>query len=62
MQALAYIDLGMNMKLSTDDMQRIGATSLMLSDGSGYVGALSVYHELHCLVCLVHAGASQPLQ
>ncbi|KUI72020.1 hypothetical protein VM1G_07439 [Cytospora mali] len=27
--------LGMNMRLSTDDMQRIGATSLMLSDGSG---------------------------
>lgn len=45
------------MRLSHDDMQRIGSSSLELSDGTGYVGALAVYHELHCLVGHNHGAA-----
>lgn len=41
----------MNMRILPSEMHRIGADSLRLSDGSGYVGALAVYHELHCVVC-----------
>ena len=27
-----------------------GGRSLELTDGSGFVGSLEVYHDLHCLV------------
>jgi hypothetical protein len=32
-------------------MNVLNRTSLELRDGSGYVGMLGVFHELHCLVC-----------
>lgn len=38
-----------NLRLSTEEMQRLNQTSLELSNGSGYLGTLGVYHELHCL-------------
>lgn len=31
-------------------MERLGQTSLKMKDGSGYLGVLGVYHELHCVV------------
>lgn len=30
-------------------MAQLGLESLAFSDGSGYVGSLGVYHQLHCL-------------
>lgn len=42
----------MNVRLSLKDVQAFNreATAVGLSDGSGYVGTLNVYHELHCVV------------
>jgi hypothetical protein len=40
----------MHMKISQEDLDQIGGRSLALSDGSGFVGSLEVYHDLHCLV------------
>ncbi len=31
-------------------MAQLGQTSLPLADGSGSLGTLGVYHELHCIV------------
>lgn len=39
-----------NIRLSDDELKRMIRTALELSDGSGYVGQLSAYHHLHCLV------------
>ncbi|KAM3444983.1 hypothetical protein NHJ13734_000852 [Beauveria thailandica] len=41
----------MNVRLSLKDVQAFNreATAVGLSDGSGYVGTLNVYHELHCV-------------
>lgn len=41
---------GINLKIYPDEMERLGLRSLEFRDGSGYVGGLSVYHELHCIV------------
>ena len=30
----------------------LGETSVAFRDGSGFIGELAVYHELHCVVCL----------
>ncbi|KAI8625555.1 hypothetical protein F5Y19DRAFT_479477 [Xylariaceae sp. FL1651] len=51
----AWSDLmsGVNIRITNDELRRIGATdSIALSDGSGYLGSLSVYHELHCVKLL----------
>ncbi|OAA74183.1 hypothetical protein ISF_01084 [Cordyceps fumosorosea ARSEF 2679] len=41
----------MNVRLSLQDVQAFGreATAVGMSDGSGYIGTLNVYHELHCV-------------
>lgn len=36
---------------SSDDL---GASTIALADGSGYIGELSVYHELHCIKRIRH--------
>jgi hypothetical protein len=41
-----------NIKILPEEMDRLGTSSIKLRDGSGYVGLLSVYHELHCVVSL----------
>jgi len=41
----------MHIKLSQEEIEQLGGRSLELSDGSGFVGSLEVYHDLHCLVC-----------
>ncbi|KAK0631024.1 hypothetical protein B0T17DRAFT_491257, partial [Bombardia bombarda] len=37
------------LKILPWEMERLGYTSLAMSDGSGYVASLGVYHELHCI-------------
>jgi len=39
-----------NLRIYPDEMSRLNQTSLALADGSGYLGTLGVYHELHCIV------------
>lgn len=43
---------GINLKIYPNEMDKLGLKSLEFKDGSGYVGGLSVYHELHCIVSL----------
>lgn len=44
--------LAMNVRLSLEDVQTFDreGTAVGMSDGSGYLGTLNVYHELHCVV------------
>ena len=46
-------DLDMHIRISKEEMEALGGKSLELTDGSGYVGSLEVYHDLHCLVFLM---------
>lgn len=39
-----------NLRITPEEMSRLNQTSLALADGSGYLGTLGVYHELHCIV------------
>ena len=39
-----------NIRISNEEMKRLKQSSLKLADGSGQLGTLGVYHELHCLV------------
>ena len=41
---------GMVIKLSADELAAFGEPSIALRDGSGYIGEMAVYHELHCVV------------
>ncbi|KAF2236011.1 hypothetical protein EV356DRAFT_543004 [Viridothelium virens] len=38
-----------NIRLSSEELRRLGKSSVALADGSGYYGALNVHHHLHCL-------------
>ncbi|PVH78108.1 hypothetical protein DL98DRAFT_590632 [Cadophora sp. DSE1049] len=39
-----------NIRITKEEVQRLGRPSVALSDGSGdYFGTLDVYHQLHCL-------------
>ena len=43
---------GQLLALSEEDMKRLGKlneNSVKLEDGSGYLGQLDMYHQLHCL-------------
>lgn len=42
----------MNVQLSEEDIKAVGRLegAVSLPDGSGYIGTLNVYHELHCVV------------
>ena len=39
-------------KISREELDRVGQPSIALKDGSGYIAELGVFHELHCLVRL----------
>ncbi|KAI1384936.1 uncharacterized protein F4822DRAFT_416741 [Hypoxylon trugodes] len=41
----------MNIRISKEDVRRFGReeTAIPLPDGSGYIGTLNVYHEIHCI-------------
>lgn len=45
-------DLAMNIRLSQKDVEAFGREkeAIAMSDGTGYVGTLNVFHELHCVV------------
>ena len=49
---LKLMNADINIRLSSTEMRRLNQTSLALSDGSGHLGTLGVYHELHCLVSM----------
>ncbi|MCJ1420489.1 hypothetical protein MMC32_006846 [Xylographa parallela] len=40
---------GPNIVVSSEDLKDINRTSIELADGSGYLGTLSVFHQIHCL-------------
>ena len=46
-----------NFRFSEDEMTRWGRIDegVRLSDGSGYLGTLNVFHEMHCLVRSINA-------
>jgi hypothetical protein len=37
--------------VSEEEMKRMNKTSVLMKDGSGYVGYLEAHHMLHCVVC-----------
>ncbi|KAI1080620.1 hypothetical protein F5B20DRAFT_539951 [Whalleya microplaca] len=47
--AWAQLLEGIHIKVTNEEMRRLGQTSLALKDGSGYIGLLGAYHELHCI-------------
>lgn len=49
------------LRLSEDEMNKMGKTSLALKDGSGYIGYLESFHMLHCVVCLISWTSSSHL-
>ncbi len=44
----------MNMRFSKEDFNAFNRDEdgVELPDGSGYVGTLNVYHEIHCVVSI----------
>ncbi|KAB8298645.1 hypothetical protein EYC80_000824 [Monilinia laxa] len=38
-----------NLRISNEELDKLGRTALPLADDSGYYGQLNVYHHLHCL-------------
>ncbi|KAI0187900.1 hypothetical protein EV127DRAFT_435571 [Xylaria flabelliformis] len=40
---------GINLKILPEEMSQLDQGSLELKDGTGYLGTLGVYHELHCI-------------
>ncbi|KAI2642060.1 hypothetical protein GGS21DRAFT_486918 [Xylaria nigripes] len=45
----ALLEGCINLKVFPDEMSKLDQVSLELKDGTGYLGALGVYHELHCI-------------
>ena len=44
--------LDATIKITKQELDRVGQPSIALRDGSGYIAELGVFHELHCLVRL----------
>lgn len=44
----------MNVRFQLEDLKVWGrdVDAVALPDGSGYLGTLNVYHEIHCVVCI----------
>ena len=55
-KAFKLISKDMNVRISREDVQHFGReeNAVALPDGSGYVGTLNVYHEIHCIVRIYH--------
>ena len=51
-RSFQLIGVDINIRITTDEMRKLNQTSLVLADGSGQLGTLGVYHELHCLVSI----------
>lgn len=41
--------IGPNIVVSEDDLKAVNRTSIKLTDGSGFLGTLGVFHQIHCL-------------
>ncbi|KAI1264670.1 hypothetical protein F5Y18DRAFT_389748 [Xylariaceae sp. FL1019] len=41
-------------KISREELSRLGETSIALKDGTGYIAEMAVYHELHCIKRIRH--------
>jgi hypothetical protein len=43
-----------NIRLSLEDLKEFNRDedAVQLPDGSGYLGTLNIYHEIHCVVSL----------
>jgi hypothetical protein len=43
-----------NIRLSLEDLKAFNRDedAVQLPDGSGYIGTLNIYHEMHCVVSL----------
>ncbi|KAI3323800.1 hypothetical protein HD806DRAFT_495631 [Xylariaceae sp. AK1471] len=39
----------MAVKISAEELSQLGASSIALKDGSGYIAEMAVFHELHCI-------------
>ena len=50
LQLTIHLNIDIHIRISKEEMRMFGGRSLELTDGSGYVGSLEVYHDLHCLV------------
>lgn len=48
-------------KVDHETLERINRTSVPLLDGSGYMAALDVFHQLHCLVSLTTCFATRDI-
>ena len=42
-----------NMRISAETLRKVNRTSIPLGIGGGYFGELTVFHELHCIVCCI---------
>jgi hypothetical protein len=40
----------MAMKITPEELARLGEPSIAFKDGSGYLAEMAVFHELHCIV------------
>ena len=49
---VTYVSLDDNIRVPTSDLEALNLTSVYLKDGSYGVASLSVYHALHCVVCI----------
>lgn len=47
----------MTIKISQAELDVLDDHSIALRDGSGYIGELAVYHELHCIVSFYIPGS-----
>lgn len=52
----------MALKISKDELDRLGETTLSFRDGSGYLAEMGVFHELHCVVLLASTYRTNPNQ
>ena len=40
----------MTIRISREELEKIGESSVGLADGSGFIAEMTAYHELHCVV------------
>lgn len=40
----------MAIKISSEELAKLGEPSIPMADGSGYLAETAVFHELHCIV------------
>ncbi|KAF2678695.1 hypothetical protein K458DRAFT_422929 [Lentithecium fluviatile CBS 122367] len=48
-EAWAELIKPMALKISKEELERLGETSISFRDGSGFLAEMAVFHELHCV-------------